>query len=102
MSTSSETTARKELLGAEIVRRSGIVFTAVGDETVLMGTATGKYYGLDDIGTDVWKRIGSPIAVKELCAALAAEYDGKAEKIEEDVLTLLARLAEAGMIEVRP
>ena len=101
MRASSQSTARKELIDSAVVRHPDIVFTAVGDETVLMGTATGKYYGLDDIGTDIWNRLKAPIAVRELCAVLAAEYAGKTEEIERDVLTLLAQLAADGLIEVR-
>lgn len=86
---------------SEIVRNTGIIFTKVGDETVLMSVQTGKYYGLDDIGTDVWSRLEAPIRIGALCAALAGAYDGAPEDISRDVLALLDKLVDNGLIEVR-
>lgn len=72
----------------------------VDGEVVLMSVEQGRYFGLDAIGADVWRRIGSPVRVSDLCVALAADYDGASDVIERDVLDLLRRMAGRGLIEV--
>lgn len=75
--------------------------TEVDGAAVLMSIAHGCYFGLDAIASDVWRRLEQPVRVADLCGALARDYDGTAEAIEQDVLNLLARLTEHGLIEVR-
>ncbi len=72
----------------------------VEDAVVLMSIEKGNYYSLDAIGSDIWNRIEQAIAVGELCARLANEYDADAATINRDVLALLAQLAEEGFIEI--
>lgn len=101
METSSTQTARRELSGAVAVRHPEIMFTIVHDEAVLVNMVTGKYFGLDDIGTHIWNRIQVPVGVDTLCAALTIEYDGAEEDIRRDVQAFLNWLADNGLIEVR-
>ncbi len=85
------------------VRRSEDHLAAeLGDELVLMSGVRGNYYGLDAIGADIWGRLGQTVSVADLCAALGREYDADAETIRRDVLALLSKLAEEGLIEVVP
>ena len=66
-----------------------------------MSVERGKYYDLDPISSDIWRRLAHPIAVSALCAELAARYAGAPETIERDVLQLLRQFAEQRLIEVR-
>lgn len=82
------------------VRRSeNSLFTELDDALVLMSIDKGNYYSLDTIGADVWQRLDGKTPVAALCAALCAEYDADAETIRRDVLTLLERLVEEGLVE---
>lgn len=83
------------------VRWNGAPLNAdVDGETVLMSVERGRYYGLDAIGADIWRRLETPTRVAALCAALSEAYDGDPAVIERDVLALLQRLLEEGLIEV--
>lgn len=73
----------------------------VDGEVVLMSVEHGKYYGLDDIGSDIWRRLEQPLRIADLVAALSADYDGEATVIERDVLELFARLLDDGLVERR-
>lgn len=64
-----------------------------------MSVERGKYYGLDAISTDVWKRLERPTVVGELCDALSREYSGESSLIEQDVISLLEKLAEQDLLE---
>lgn len=83
-----------------VVRSAQCLFTEVDTETVLMSIESGCYGGLDDIGGDIWRRLQHPVAIADLCDALAAEYDASRAVIETDVLAFLGALLQRQMIEV--
>jgi hypothetical protein len=71
----------------------------LGGETVLLHMGAGRYYGLDEVGTRVWALIQRPRRVGEVCAEIVAEYEVDAGRCERAVLTLLAEMADAGLVE---
>jgi hypothetical protein len=82
-----------------IQRRADALTADVAGELVLMSVEQGKYFGLDEVGTDIWHRIEQPIAVGRLCASLAVDYLADAATIERDVVALLERLSDNGLLE---
>ncbi len=72
----------------------------VGGQVVLLSMARGNYCGLDDIASDIWRRIARPVTVASLCQELRLTYDAAPETIERDVLALLEQMREQGLIEV--
>jgi hypothetical protein len=85
-----------------VVCWSGVpVATEVNDEVVLMNLERDRCYGLGVTGTDLWRRMRTPVQVSELWAQLQAEYDAEPGQIEADVLKTLRQFADEGLIEVR-
>lgn len=76
------------------------VATEVDREVVLMNVGRGRCYGLGETGSSVWRRLGSPIRVDDLCRELMLEYQADAEMLRKDVLALLEQLQEEGLIRV--
>ena len=70
-----------------------------GDAAIL-NLNSGAYHGLDPIGATVWNLLASPIAVHQIVDAMVAEYDVTRARCERDMLALLARLDERGLIEI--
>lgn len=93
----------KQLLSltSTICRSEDQLSTEIDNETVLMSIEQGCYYGLDTIGTDIWRRLDKPVTVSDLCAALSEEYDADIETIRNDVLMLLNQLAVKGLVDVK-
>jgi len=77
------------------------VSSTLGEEAAVLDMNRGIYYGLDPVGTRVWKLIQEPRSVAEVRDALLAEYEVEPLRCEQDLLKLLAELREAGLIEVR-
>jgi hypothetical protein len=77
-----------------ISRNDSLLTAAVHDETVMMDIPSGYYFGLDDIGSDIWKRLEKPCRFGELVQVLAADYDADRAEIARDVQTLLLQMAE--------
>ncbi|MDB5712183.1 MAG: PqqD family protein [Sphingomonas bacterium] len=82
-----------------ILSRSGTALsTEVDGEAVLIGIETGRYYGLDSIGTAIWNRIEEPCRFDALCARLIEEFDGDPVVIEEETRAFVAQLVERELV----
>ena len=76
-----------------IERGTAVLAANVGEQVVMMDVKSGRYLGLDDIGTDIWRRLETPLTFGELIDGLAADYDAERAVIAEDVRQLLAKMA---------
>ena len=86
---------------ATMISRSPSVLTAeVDGEVVMMSIEQGRYFGLDDIGTDIWKRLDTPCSFAELINRLAGDYDADRATIAADVRALLGRMAEQDVVRL--
>lgn len=86
---------------ATIVSRSASVLTAeVDGEIVMMSIEQGHYFGLDDIGSDIWKRLDPPCSVGALIDGLLADYEADRETIVADLRALLERMAAHGVVRL--
>src|SRR5580704_18683471 len=93
--------ATSRIADATIISRSPSVITAeVDGEVVMMSIEQGQYFGLDDIGSDIWKRLDAPCAFADLIDRLAADYDADRANIADDVRALLERMAERDVVRL--
>ena len=82
-----------------IVSRSPSVLTAeVDGEIVMMSVKQGRYFGLNDIGSDIWKRIEPPCSFATLIEGLAADYDADCATIRTDVQNLLSHMMKYDVV----
>jgi hypothetical protein len=79
---------------------SDLVSAPVDGEVVILSVERGSYFGLDEIGSEIWQRLETPVRVDALCDALAAQYDADRPTIERDVLVLLESLVAEGLVSV--
>lgn len=85
-------------LPASVTIPADVMSRHVGDECVLLHLASGNYYGLDPVGTRLWRLISEGRTPAEACQALLHEYDVSAAQLELDVSRLLGELAGRGLI----
>lgn len=76
------------------------VSSDLGGEVAVLGLRRNVYYSLDGVGKRIWELIQSPRAVADVLATLVAQYDVDAGRCREDLLALLRRLQEEGLIDV--
>ncbi len=81
-----------------ISRNEEHVSAEIDGETVLMSIQNGKYYGMDDIGTRIWKLLSEPITFMELISILAKEFEGDMGQIRSNTQTFLRALKEERLI----
>lgn len=85
---------------ATIVRSADTVATEVDGEIVLIDIDAGKYFGMDAVGSEIWRRLESPVRVDALCAALVAHFDGDAAVIEGETLAFLDKLEASNLLKI--
>jgi len=83
-----------------ISRNPAILVAEVDSETVMMSIAAGRYYGLDEMGTVIWRRIDPPCSFGELVDGLAADYEADRATIAFDVRALLDRMLQEDVVRI--
>lgn len=74
----------------------------LGSETVILHLASGIYFGLDEVGTCVWKLLlDQPRTVAWLRDQVVAQFDVEPDRCEADLLRLFGRMAEKGLVLIR-
>jgi len=81
-----------------ITRWSSLTAASLQNETVMLDIGSGRYYGLDDVGSDIWRRLETPRKFGELVDGLMADYEAERTVIAEDVRKLLSIMAEHKVI----
>lgn len=83
-----------------VAQATDLVMSEVDDEIMLMSVDSGKYYGMDEIGSRIWQLIRQPIAISSLCDLLAEEFEVDDLTCQRDVLTFLNELSGEGLIKI--
>lgn len=97
----SQTSSPDQIGEQTTIRRSNSLLVAgVRDETVMMDTESGHYYGLDDIGSEIWRRLETPSTFGALVDSLAADYDADRAAIAADVRALLSQMAMHDVVSI--
>jgi hypothetical protein len=75
-----------------------VVFRELEGEAVILDLASGRYFGLNAVGTRIWTLLDAGTPIEEIIQAVAEEYDADAEQIDRDVKALIEALSSRGLI----
>jgi len=78
--------------------RDGLVEAEIDDEILALGIEQGACYGMNRVGSRIWKLLAKPIRICDLCATLLATYRVEPDACERQVLDLLEELRAEGLI----
>jgi hypothetical protein len=70
-------------------------------ESVLLNLKSGRYFGLDEVGTRMWAAVTAAESLEAACDVLLGEYDVDADRLHADLRALVEKLVENGLVEVR-
>jgi len=76
---------------------ASVLFRQVDDQMVLLDLSSEKYFGLNEVGTQIVKRLTEQ-PLPEAMAALRAEYEIAADTLQSDVRSLVGQLLQAGLL----
>ncbi len=77
-----------------------VLFQEVGGESVLLSLGSESYFGLDPVGTRIWKLLGEDARLQHAFDAMLAEYEVDPVSLEKDLLELVRKLAEVGLVQI--
>ena len=72
----------------------------LGGESVLVSLETGRYFGLDDIGTAVWGWMQEHGALAPIVEKLVETYDVDTDTARADLEALVREMMAAGLLVV--
>ena len=77
-----------------------VMLQEIDGEAVLLDLKSECYFGLDSVGTRIWRLIERNGHLKTVHSALLGEYDVESGRLEQDLRDLVAKLVEAGLVSV--
>ena len=85
---------------AVVVVAGDVLSSELGSEHVLLNLRDGMYYGLEDVGSDIWKLLQKPVSIAEICAAVVENRDVDPERCRHDVVKLVGELVDRQLVEL--
>ena len=73
----------------------------VDEEIVALDIDKGQCYGLNAVGSRVWRLLDTPMSLGDICATLQDEYEVEPELCRDEVARLLADLQSEGLVEIQ-
>jgi hypothetical protein len=80
----------------------GVHARRFGDELVILDTAGAQYFGLNDVGADMWERLANGGEPNQIVGEIVALYAVESERARADLEDLMARLVDAGLAHYVP
>jgi hypothetical protein len=77
-----------------------VLFRDLDGESVLLETGSGRYYGLDEVGTRMWNLLRQHGEIEAVCRDLLTEYDVPEERLRQDLHDFVEILASRHLVEV--
>ena len=77
-----------------------VQFQEVDGEAVLLNLESGKYFGLDQVGTRMWQLLTEHGQVESALRLLLQEYDVTEDRLQQDLIALIDQLASHGLAQV--
>ena len=85
-----------------ICRNPDISFGEVDDELVALSLERGECFGLDKIGTLVWRAAEQPVRFDALVAAMTERFEVEEATCRADLAEFLDEVIDAGMMQRCP
>lgn len=77
---------------------AGVSAASRDGRTVLLDLGSEKYFGLDEVGSDIWMHLAEDRSVPEIAHCLSIEYAAPVEYLEVDVRRFLADMRRRGLV----
>jgi hypothetical protein len=89
-------------LDTVVMRNPDVPFSRADDSVIAIDIPAGYCYALNGTGARVWELISAATPISELQSRLCHEFDVDAPTCLRDLLEILARLQDAGLVTCDP
>jgi len=77
-----------------------ILISNLQDESVILNLNSERYFGLDNVGTRMLSVLNNSASIEAAYESLAAEYDVDRNVLREDLIVLVEKLLQQGLVIV--
>jgi hypothetical protein len=75
-----------------------VIFRELDGEAVVLNLDTGIYFGLDAVGTRIWRLLEERKPLKAVLDTLIDEYEAPPDRLQRDLLAFVERLDDKGLL----
>jgi hypothetical protein len=75
-----------------------VIFRELDGEAVVLNLDTGIYFGLDAVGTRIWRLLEEHKPLRLVLDTLVEEYDAAPDRLQRDLLAFIERLNTKGLL----
>ena len=83
-----------------VILPADVLISNVSGESVLLNLKSERYFGLDEVGTRMLSVLTESKSIQAAYETLLAEYDVEAEALRNDLVSLIDKLIDQGLMEV--
>src|SRR5713226_7551203 len=87
-------------LDSDVAINDEAVSRELDGEAVILNLTSGTYFGLNAAGTRIWALIQEHRSLRTIFEVMRNEYEVSPEVLERDLLHLVERLREKGLVNV--
>lgn len=88
-------------LSSRVVFTADVLFRDLEGEAVLLDLKSGRYYGLNELGTRIWELLTRTGRLDRVYEKLLEEYEVAGATLEKDLVSLVGELGRRGLLEIR-
>jgi hypothetical protein len=89
-----------ELFSMHCEQPAEVLIQQLDGESVLLNTATGKYFGLDQTGSRIWNALVASASIQEAYEAVLDQYQVEPAQLLKDVADFVQRLMAHGLVKL--
>ena len=75
-----------------------VVFRELQGEAVILNLESGTYFGLDVVGTRIWRLCEEHGSLHAVWEAMQHEFDAQSEALRSDLLAFINELSSKGLL----
>ena len=79
-----------------------VVFQVLDGQAVVLNLDSGYYFGLNEVGTRFWQRLGETGSLDTIVEGLLGEFEVERSVLEQDIAELINDLKTRKLVEEAP
>jgi hypothetical protein len=83
-----------------IIMKEDVLVQDLGGELVLLSLDREEYFGLDDVGTQMWNTLKEVGSLQTAYEQLLTVYSVEPDELKQDLLDLVNRLYDNRLVEI--
>jgi hypothetical protein len=87
-------------MSKRFIQNKKIIQSTIGEEVVMMDMDSGFYFGMNGVGSVIWRHLSKEITLDDLIDKLMSEFNVNKQTCEADTIEFLDNLLEKNIIRV--